>query len=202
MQKEVDEAFRIRTDPNGHTYFPKDRESYYTKYLSAMKEPSLFDRGQDHPTFAFRFTWLRSFHDPIAIRIWKSKDGHMMRVVRLAYQKDHRPGRISVDNTRKLKEDEWQGIEKAMNVPSLQKPLTDAEELAAMIGNDGSMWIFETWANQKYQMIEFWCLKEYGPKHYDFLPDPKQIRDTAALFQFSLKLIKLAELKIPAHELY
>lgn len=202
MKKAMEEAFRIRTDPNGHTYFPKGRESYYTKYLSAMKEPSLFERGTDPPDFEFRFTWLRSFHDPIAIRIWKAKDGHRMRVVRLAHQNDHSPDRIVVDITRELKKDEWQTLEKTMDVPSLQKPLSDAEDYAAMVGNDGAMWIYETCANQKYQVLEFWCLKEYGPKHYEFLHNPKQVRDTAALLQFSLQLLKLANLKIPAHELY
>ena len=35
-----DETFKVFPDPAGKEYFPKDRSSYYTRYLSAMKEPS------------------------------------------------------------------------------------------------------------------------------------------------------------------
>jgi hypothetical protein len=35
-----DDSFKVFPDPAGKEYFAKDRASYYTKYLLAMKEPS------------------------------------------------------------------------------------------------------------------------------------------------------------------
>ncbi len=62
--------FRVHPAPDGKAYFPKGKESYYTFYLAAMKEPSLQAAEARADDFHFRFTWLRSFDDPVSVRVW------------------------------------------------------------------------------------------------------------------------------------
>ena len=63
----VDDTFEVNKDPSGAVYFPLGREAYYTKYLAAMNEPSLFRRAKARPDFELRFTWLRTFHESQAV---------------------------------------------------------------------------------------------------------------------------------------
>jgi hypothetical protein len=112
-----DDTFVVCPDPKGLVYFPKDQESYYTRYLAAMKEPSLMPQAQGEKAFSIRFTWLRSFHDPIAIRIWKDGEDRYIRAVKLTERKDHSLGPASKDFTRKLTPAEWKQIAAISELP-------------------------------------------------------------------------------------
>jgi hypothetical protein len=66
-----------------------------------MKEPSLF--GQQNATREeYRFLWLRTFHKPIAIRIWSDPPAAQMRVIRLSGNGGYNPGHIESDTTIKV----------------------------------------------------------------------------------------------------
>lgn len=199
----VVEPLKIRSDSSGHPYFETGKESYYTEYLAAMKEPSLFKRDKDRPPFEFRFLWLRSFHDPISVRIWESPDGHMMRVIRVTQHKDYSLGPLKVDQTRKLSRDEWSAAQALLDLSLLLPPMSKVEDLNDAGGMDGARWIFETCANQKYQMLDFWSLKDLGPKRYEGMGlDTSKVRDTAKLYKLGRHLLSLAGLKTPENEIY
>ena len=135
--KASDDAFKIIPDPSGRAYFPKGKESYYTCFLAAMKEPSLMPQQVTANAFALRFTWLRSFHEPIAIRIWREGNEYRIRGVRLAKQPDLGPGPISHDKTRKLTKDEFEKIQRIIEGTDFWKSLNDFE-IFMMSGNDGA----------------------------------------------------------------
>lgn len=199
----VEPLFRGYKDPVGAVYFPRGRESFYTGYLAAMKEPSLFKRDKERPDFELRFTWLRTFHDPLAIRIWRLHDTYMIRTIRLARQKDYSPGPATLDKTRKLTPTEWQTLKTLIDIPSMLKPMSEQEQLATTGGADGAMWIFETWAEEKYQMLEFWCPKDYGPKEHRAMGlDTSKMRDTTGIRRLSSSLFKISGITIPENEVY
>ncbi|MDH4477927.1 MAG: hypothetical protein QE274_15745 [Verrucomicrobiaceae bacterium] len=199
----TDDTFKVHNDSDGRAYFQTGSESYYTRYLAAMKEPSLYDRAPGRPEFEFRFLWLRSFHDPIAVRIWGTAEGYMIRAIRMTQHKGYTLGAITVDSTRKLSDDESRVLDQLLDVPSLLTPLNETEVLIGADGVDGAQWIFETCADKKYQMIEFWSLKDYGPTRYAELGlDGSKIRDTERLLKFALHLLDLAKIKIPDDEIY
>lgn len=50
---------------------------WYSGELSAFGEPSLYRRPASAPR-SIRFTWLRSFHDPVVIRVDTAKDGRQV----------------------------------------------------------------------------------------------------------------------------
>lgn len=199
----VDETFEIQKDPAGHQYFKPGSESYYTKYLAAMKEPSLFERGKDRPAFEMRFLWLRSFHDPIAIRVWQTGEDFSMRAVRITQNKDYSLGAITVDTTRQLTRDQSRVLSDLIKATPLTGQMTPTEELSGSAGLDGAQWILETCEDQAYRRLDFWCLKDYGPSRYGQLGlERDKIRDTAQLLKFALHLLQLSAIKVPEDEIY
>lgn len=54
---------------------------WYSGALADLEEPSLYDRPQGAPR-SLRFTWLRSFHDPVAVRIDAMPGGGLQMTAR------------------------------------------------------------------------------------------------------------------------
>ena len=55
--------------------------NWYANELANLEEPSLFARPPGSPR-SVRFTWLRSFHDPIAVRIDATAEGRLQMTAR------------------------------------------------------------------------------------------------------------------------
>jgi hypothetical protein len=201
---EMCDGFLVYRDPQGASYFHKGSENYYTQYLSAMKEPSLLKKSEVSPDFQFRFTWLRSFHDPIAIRVWQDGNSHMIRAIRLTKQPDNSAGPFASDITRKLSSDEWVDLKKVINIDSYLLPIVEQQKLANLTkGLDGAQWIFEVCVDRKYGMIDLWSIKNESLKNYQGkgielgkLPEP------AKLVSLGQRLLKLAKIDIPEDEIY
>lgn len=200
---EKDDTFLVYPDPKGLMYFPKEQESYYTKYLAAMKEPSLMPQAQGEKAFSMRFTWLRSFHDPIAIRIWKEGEDRFIRAVRLTKQEDYSPGPASKDFTRQLTPDEWKQIAAITESPLIWTPLNHEERIAVWGGCDGARWIFERRDEGKYSLLDLWCPKDYGPKEFKEAGlDPSKLRDFKTYVRLGLLLLKISELTPKEDDIY
>lgn len=63
---------KIFQDPNNLVDNDTFIIAWYSKHLRAMNEPLLFNKKESKQIF--RFTWLRTFDNPVAIRIEKSQD--------------------------------------------------------------------------------------------------------------------------------
>ncbi|MES2706462.1 MAG: hypothetical protein V4726_07655 [Verrucomicrobiota bacterium] len=153
---EQDDTFKVFPDAAGKAYFPENKESYYTRYLAAMKEPSLqpeLPKGTDR---IFRFTYLRSFHDPLVVRISDTDGVLMARAVRLKKNPDYRPGKILHDRTWTLDAESTKVFLKLRETKDFWKPLNPSEEALASGGLDGSRWIFEMHDKDGYRMMNLW----------------------------------------------
>lgn len=187
----IDEAFKVHPDPAGQAYFPKGKASFYTPYLTAIKEPSLMPQAvTKEDAFSIRFTWLRSRHDPIVVRIWHDRNGYQMRSVKLARRKDEKPGAISIDETRTLTDAEVEDIKRLETSKDLWKALTPQESAIFSLGKDGAMWIFERQQGKNYSLLDLWSPKEFA----NGLSDPPAIRDFKEQVSLGLHLLKLAKL--------
>jgi hypothetical protein len=197
--------FKIVPAPDGRAYFPKGREHFYTKYLSAMKEPALQPKENETDGWTLRFTWLRSFHEPIAVRVWKEGDAIQMRAVRLDGEGGYDPGKIDKVITRKLTADEWKKLEPLTKSKELWKPLTN-EEKALMAGTDGAQWIFERHTGNTYTLSDYHSpddmksMKAEDVKRVGF--DPAKIRDFTNVTKLGMLLVKMAGLMPPAEKTY
>src|SRR5689334_1634065 len=81
----------------GHTAQEHEIEAdRYSEYLKALHEPSLWELSQHDPKAeVYRFTWLRSFHHPISVRLVIRPSGSSWSHSRMTSSKGGaQPGRI------------------------------------------------------------------------------------------------------------
>lgn len=129
----------------------------------------------------------------------------MLRAVRLKQNQDYSLGAMMVDSARKLEPEERSVLDDLIDDPLLLTPLNETEEATGEAGTDGARWIFETCLNKKFQKLDFWCLKHFGPSRYKDLGigiDYSKIRDTQKLLKLASKLLELSKIKTPDNELY
>ncbi|MBL9156522.1 MAG: hypothetical protein JNJ70_03565 [Verrucomicrobiales bacterium] len=149
-----DETFKIFPDPEGNEYFPEGTGSYYTRYLSAMKEPSLQRDLEELEEFQFRFTYLRSFDDPLMVRISKVGNTLKLRSVILKMGDNYEPIGVTHDKTVNIGGDEAKDLLENLQQREFWKPLNDAERFCE--GLDGSRWVFEIRDKDGYRMVDPW----------------------------------------------
>lgn len=203
VKSPIADHFIVVPDEKGRAYFPKGDESYYTYYLRKLAEPSLMHDYEQSSGFRFRFTWLRSFDDPIVIRIWQDGIGIYIRSVRITQHKDYTLGAINHDKTRKLTEREFEAFRKQINVPLLLRPLSDIEKTVQSGGADGARWIFEIGIDGKYSMLDYWTPKDYGLKQYEEMGyDVSKVRDPAIFARLGLWLLDFTKLRPKEDRIY
>ena len=151
----------------------------------------------------WRFTWLRSFHDPISIRVWQSGSSYQMRAVRLARKKDDSVGAATADSTRLLTKDEVTEIQRLSSTKDLWLPLNETEVNAFSNGLDGVVWLFEHQKDKKHAMLDLWSPKDYGRKQYQEAGlDVSKIRDFDPYVRLGLYLLKITQLLPQKQDIY
>ena len=126
------------------------RLNWYSKHLAVLEEPMLSD---SLPAKIFRFTYLRSFHNPIVVGLvnendtitiyWKVSDG----------AGGYEPGNIVENKSKKLTLKEWEDFTEMISsirfwdLPSIK---------TGLMGTDGAQWILEGKRLGKYQVIDRW----------------------------------------------
>lgn len=197
---EKDDAFKVVADPAGKAYFPEGRASYYTKELLAMMEPSVLSPLEKGVERVFRFTYLRSFHDSLVVRITEAGGTTTIRAVQLERDLQYRPVRIAHDKTWKLDEEGRKAVKPLPEQKGFWTPISDIELAVALSFSDGSKWIFEVHDKNGYRMIDIQSpdrlakMELPGPEG-----DPTKPRDYLAYKKTGEKLLKLAGI-LPAKD--
>lgn len=124
---------------------------WYSKHLKALDEPVLNDISNYK---VYRFTYLRTFDNPIVIRIenkngsvsihWKVSDG----------AGGYDTGKIIEKESKELTIKEWELIENKIHSIDFWKQPTNETEI---FGTDGSRWILEGKTLGKYNVVDKWC---------------------------------------------
>jgi hypothetical protein len=174
------------------TYFPPNTlekapqeflREWYSTYLATLKEPSLFELAHDTTTYSYRFLWLRSFNNPVAIRLNVNADGTGTLIQKVASgEAGFRPGYLTISNSKPITRQQTQYfLQKVHQVDFWSMPTIDP----VIGGEDGSEWIIEGVHDGKYHVVNRWSPSS-GPIH-----------------ELGLALvIDLAGMNIPARELY
>ena len=87
----------------------------------------------------YRFTWLRTFHNPIAIRIEKHGDQYFLYWKLSNGAGGYKPGKLTIDKQKKLDKETWDAFVSKLNhidFWNLSRKQND-------MGDDGSEWILE-----------------------------------------------------------
>lgn len=125
--------------------------SWYSSQLRAMSEPILHkDYSIDN---SYRFTWLRTFHNPIAVRIdnknglillsWKVCDG----------AGGYDAGKIIINKQKKISEAKWLEFQKMISQIDFWNMPSTSNEIP---GTDGAHWILEGIKEGKYHVTDRW----------------------------------------------
>ena len=138
------EYFHLAPLP-GVSRFPT---SWYTRQLIAMNElplPALESEDE-----SYRFLWLRSFHRPVAVHVWRTGERYFMVVKRLNGQGGYEPGTFDLYWARSLSVNEWAGF--MMHLERSNYWLMPAKDDG--MGFDGAQWILESYREGRYHVVD------------------------------------------------
>lgn len=145
-------------------YFPLYRESqsksansnaldtfvnlWYSNVLSEFKEPNLYTySGEDN---IYRFTWLRSFHNPVVIRFQKHGDEYNLVTKEMIDNQGYIPNEFVVNTNRSLSVLSWYNWEVKLGRSNFwNRVALDPESRP----NDGADWILEAKVNARYHFV-------------------------------------------------
>lgn len=162
----------------------------YSAELGVMNEARLWPTSTS--TESYRFTWLRSFHVPVVIRVERSGGVAQLHVKQLGAMNvssdGTHTGRLTVDRSRTLTSEEWSQLAlklQAANFWGLKvRHATGDKEVYA----DGASWLLEGTRSGLYRAYDAFSPEEEG--------------EAGAFRAACLQLVELAGLSIPEDEVY
>ena len=127
---------------------------WYSDHLSAMQEPSLLANSADN---AFRFTWLRTFDQPISIRVRQNGSKYILNYVILDGKGGYEPGKVVNSTEFEIHKKQWDKIIHLAKLSSffeLQPKYCPIYKNSWIeISGDGAEWILEANYNNRYQVV-------------------------------------------------
>jgi len=125
-------------------------DNWFSKMLYGLHEPLLYNRIEKKDIY--RFTWLRSFHHPVSIRIEKCDNKVFLYTKETSGAGGYSPGKIIVDEKTEISEDKWDTfITKLNKVQFWEQPAFKQET-----GVDGAEWIMEGTTEDDYHVMIRW----------------------------------------------
>lgn len=131
------------------------RNRWYSEHLRAMNEPILYNGVQQKKVF--RFTWLRTLHNPIIIRIENKNDSISLFYKMTNGDGEYEPGKIIIDKRKQLTINDWNKFIQLVIFCNFWTTMPCEEFL---VGLDGSRWILEGATDKYYQLIDEWSPDE------------------------------------------
>jgi hypothetical protein len=133
-------------------YFPPDfPPNWYAKHLSALEEPSLWETSKTQRTQSYRFLWLRSSHNPVAIRVDVNADSASRLTVKVT-----RGGKLIQNYALTLTRDETDRFLGQIEVQNFW----ELKSIEKGRGVDGAQWIIEGVRNGTYHIVDRWSPKD------------------------------------------
>jgi hypothetical protein len=123
--------------------------SWYSKHLSAMREPSL---SCGSTGLTYRFTWLRTYHHPVVIRVVDSGTKGSLLAVELDGAGGYEPGKLKHRKELALSDNQLLELKNLFTSTSFWTLPTPKENS----GMDGSEWIIEVADNGRYHVVVRW----------------------------------------------
>lgn len=138
------------------TYFPHGTlaefyADWFRTHLRALNEPRLHSLTGE--MIAYRFLWLRTFDEPIAIRARRENDQSFLHAKQTSGEGGFEPGTIAVNTTRKLADVEWGRILAGIDEIGFWKLPSEASDEG---GLDGAEWVIEGFDCGRYHVVHRW----------------------------------------------
>jgi hypothetical protein len=143
-----------------------DLERPFGELLDITKEPNLGGRHMDKITETYRFFWIRTFHKPIIIRMWKNREGTTLRVIRLSGQGGYKFGHIERDQSYSVNAAQWDEFQRLLREAEFWEMPSDNSNDPGF--SDGSDWAIEGKLADKYHVVGRRCpLDDSEKRHLD-----------------------------------
>ena len=138
---------------------------WYSEQLFALREPVIYmDQSQKE---IYRFTWLRTFDNPIAIRIEKQEDSYNLYWKLCNGAGGYEPGQLTIQKQKSINKLTWDEFKNRLK----QTSFWNLKTIKIIGGLDGSEWILEGKTLDQYHVVDRWTPRE-NTKYYqccDFL---------------------------------
>ena len=133
--------------------------NWYSSHLRAMTEPLLFNKNLEKEVY--RFLWLRTFDNPISIRIEKENSKYTLTWKLCDGAGGYYPGKMTINKAKSIDKKTWDQFHTLIKKSDFwHLPTTDVE----FPGTDGSEWILEGFENKNYHVVDRWTPR--GGKFY------------------------------------
>ena len=158
MSYELSDLY-IPTDST-QLYFPSDfdafRNNWYSVFLFAMREPVLLSDSSQTETY--RFLWLRTFHNPVAIRIEKQQNIYLLTWKLCNGAGGYEPRQFTIAKQKQIDNITWERFKTLLNETGFWNMDTEVKRM----GLDGSQWILEGKDAYKYHVVDRWTPRDGG----------------------------------------
>jgi len=135
---------------------------WYPRHWRAAEEPSFYLASRtSNKTRSLRFTWLRTFEDPVIVRIDELAPGKMrLTAKQLSGAGGYDPGEVARTIVRDLTVDEQARFAAALT----HAKVFELPPVVCEGGSDGARWIVEATGAPGYQYVNRWSPQD-GPVH-------------------------------------
>jgi hypothetical protein len=123
---------------------------WYSKILFNLKEPILSSYSGESE--AIRFIWLRTFNEPIVVRLNNAPEGIIANLKALKGHSGFKTGNIKLDTAWILDKTEWTKAIQKLNDNNFWAASSESEST----GKDGVDWVLEVRTKEKYHFINRW----------------------------------------------
>lgn len=122
---------------------------WYEKQLKALEENRLYLMKTDKEIF--RFTWLRTFNNPVSIRIEKEGDNYFIIKTLTTGKGGYEPGNLKDYVKKRITKPEW---DKFISLQNKIKEWGNYYNSEMKISMDGAEWIYEYKTPNSYKIIK------------------------------------------------
>ncbi len=137
--------------------FDNFRNKWYSEQLFAMREPVIFSDSSQ--TEIYRFLWLRTFHNPISIRIEKQQNIYLLTWKLCNGAGGYEPGQLTIAKQKQIDSESWENFKTLLSQIDFWDMDTEEKEI---MGLDGSQWILEGKKDSKYHVVDRWTPRGGG----------------------------------------
>ena len=126
--------------------------SWFSGQLAALHEPRL-NAAMPAKAESYRFLWLRSFHQPVVIRIYSTATGGRVVAAVTNGAGGYAPGALIRRDSVELTPNAWSAFRAAIDTASFW---TLPAEDSGRVGADGAEWVFEGRHGPRYAVFVRW----------------------------------------------
>ena len=158
---------------------------WYSQQLAALQEPRMTEAAPQRSSESYRFLWLRSFHHPVAIRVYSSPDGGVVVTSEGKGAGGYAPESLLRRDSAEITQQQWHALTTAIAEEALwTRGVIDTSRL----GLDGATWTIEGRRGNRYVLVTRWAPMDTGA--------------TAFMRRLGLAFLRIARVDVPPQDLY